>query len=88
MPYIVMEYVEGETLNNFQNKYGQTALMNAAFREKVDATRTLLDLSAETNVKDESGYTPLIIACRNGSTYIVYALITRAMLGRDLLCRC
>ena len=60
---------------------GSTALLIATNRNRVDVVRVLLDLNANPNVQDRSGWTPLLSAADEGNAEIVNMLLAK---GADL----
>lgn len=61
---------------NMQNKAGKTALYLAAKYKMPKVVQTLLDLGANPNIADKTGYTPLMIACAQSyNSAVVSALL-------------
>lgn len=60
---------------------GSTALLIATNRNRAQTVQTLLDLNANPNIHDNSGWTPLLSAADEGNTDIVSLLLAK---GADI----
>ena len=56
-------------------KEGWAPLHYAAFEGKVDAVRLFLDVGADKDALAPNGYTPLMLAARNGHTEVAKAIL-------------
>ncbi len=74
---------------NMQNQKGKTALYLAAQYKAYRVVHTLLELGANPNIADKTGYTPLMIACaQRYNSNIVHALLrgnadVNAIIGKN-----
>lgn len=57
------------------DRYGRTALSNAACYERTAVVEFLLNLGADVNTADKMGYTPLHFAVQKGNTAIAEMLL-------------
>ncbi len=60
---------------NVADADGETALMEAAAANELNAVRLLIKHGADVNVADEDGETALMMAAEDGSTQVVRELI-------------
>ena len=60
---------------NAKNKYGKTALMEAARNKHADVAELLLKHGADVNAKDNNGSTALMWAADSGTTYVAELLL-------------
>jgi len=60
-----------------RNSYGGTSVIGAALSGKEDWVRMLINYRTNINLQDNTGYTALMGACRNGYTSICTYLLTQ-----------
>ena len=60
-----------------ENKWGQTPLHEASYRNHIAIAKLLLDTGADLKAKDEDGWTPLHVASRRNRIEIAKLLIDR-----------
>ena len=60
---------------NETNRYGQTALIYAAYKGKVDMVEALISAGAEVNVLSDKGETPLLVAVQEDHGDVAGVLI-------------
>lgn len=74
--HILHRLLATEMVNvNRRNQHGTTALFNATNRGWPNAVQVLLDASADANIPDNEGCTPLMIAALEGDTEIASMLL-------------
>ena len=67
---------------NIQNNYGQTALIVASRKGRIDIVESLLDSGADPNIRNNDGGTALMIAEREGHDDIAELIYDHITLQR------
>lgn len=76
-PPVVKVLLEKGAQVNTRDKFGKTALMEAAFSENAGIVKALLAKGANVNARDRFGKTALMVAAFSGSVEIVRALVAK-----------
>ncbi|KAL8178552.1 UNVERIFIED_CONTAM: KN motif and ankyrin repeat domain-containing protein 4 [Gekko kuhli] len=81
---VVTKLLKEGSVNIRASQGGQTALILGVSHDREDMVKALLSCGADVNLQDDSGLSPLMVACQYGNIEIVKLLLFHPSCNTEL----